>query len=102
MSVLSFFGTVRLSSCRQEVGKLEGQLSSARDQYLSMVQSATDSSFTAVPEFAVNDKFVLNQDEAWYTLSIETQVGTCACSQCITCTVYMYQAFVYPFHSYIL
>ena len=59
---------------RQEVGKLEGQLSSARDQYLSVVQSATDNCFTALPQFAINDKFVLNQDEAWYTLSIETQV----------------------------
>ena len=25
-------------------------------------------------QFPVNDKFVLNQDEAWYTLLIETQV----------------------------
>ena len=25
-------------------------------------------------QFPVNDKFVLNQDEAWYTLLIETQI----------------------------
>ena len=38
--------------------------------------SAKDSSKTmsALPQFLVNDKFVLNQDEAWYTLSIELQV----------------------------
>lgn len=79
---------------RQEVGKLEGQLSSARDQYLSMVQSATDSCFTALPEFAINDKFVLNQDEAWYTLSIETQVHFVGC-QCNT------KAYAGPPHTYL-
>ena len=38
--------------------------------------TAKDSSKTisALPQFPVNDKFVLNQDEAWYTLSIELQV----------------------------
>ena len=29
---------------------------------------------SALPQFPVNNKFVLNQDEAWYTLSIELQV----------------------------
>ena len=28
---------------------------------------------SALPQFPINDKFVLNQDEAWYTLSIELQ-----------------------------
>ena len=28
---------------------------------------------SALPAFQVNDKFSLNQDEAWYTLSIELQ-----------------------------
>ena len=29
---------------------------------------------SALPQFPINDRFVLNQDEAWYTLSIELQV----------------------------
>lgn len=32
------------------------------------------STLAALPLFQVNDRFLLNQDEAWYTLSIETQV----------------------------
>ena len=45
-------------------------------RYQHTVFSAKDSSKTmsALPQFPVNNKFVLNQDEAWYTLSIELQV----------------------------
>lgn len=61
---------------REEVGSLEARISEAKDRYQKMVLSAKDGSKTmsALPLFQVNDKFVLSQDEAWYTLSIEVQV----------------------------
>ena len=55
---------------------LEARVSQAKERYQDTVYSAKDSQETlsALPQFPVNDKFVLNQDEAWYTLSIELQV----------------------------
>ena len=70
---------------------LEARVSQAKERYQSTVYSAKDSreTLSALPQFPVNDKFVLNQDEAWYTLSIELQVpidtvmlqvnGKCVC-----------------------
>ena len=51
-------------------------MSLAKERYQHTVFSAKDGSKTvsALPMFPINDKFVLNQDEAWYTLSIELQV----------------------------
>ena len=55
---------------------LEARVSQAKERYQDTVYSAKDSRemLSALPQFPVNDKFVLNQDEAWYTLSIELQV----------------------------
>ena len=55
---------------------LEAHVSQAKERYQDTVYSAKDSreTLSALPQFPVNDKFVLNQDEAWYTLSIELQV----------------------------
>ena len=55
---------------------LESRVTQARERYQQTVLSAKDSRETvsALPSFPVNDRMVLNQDEAWYTLSIETQV----------------------------
>ena len=55
---------------------LEARVSQAKERYQDTVYSAKDSreTLSALPQFPVNDKFVLNQDEAWYTLSIELQV----------------------------
>ena len=70
---------------------LEARVSQAKERYQSTVYSAKDSreTLSALPQFPVNDKFVLNQDEAWYTLSIELQIpidtvmlqvnGKCVC-----------------------
>ena len=70
---------------------LEARVSQAKERYQNTVYSAKDSreTLSALPQFPVNDKFVLNQDEAWYTLSIELQVpidtvmlqvnGECVC-----------------------
>ena len=56
---------------------LEARVSQAKERYQNTVYSAKDSreTLSALPQFPVNDKFVLNQDEAWYTLSIELQVA---------------------------
>ena len=40
--------------------------------YCGLWQSGSGA-VSALPAFQVNDKFSLNQDEAWYTLSIELQ-----------------------------
>lgn len=55
---------------------LESRVSQAKERYQKAVYAARDSreTLSALPQFPVNDKFVLNQDEAWYTLSIELQV----------------------------
>ncbi len=61
---------------RQEIASLESKVSTAKERYQETIYSAKESQGTlsALPAFDVNDKFVLNQDEAWYTLSIEIQV----------------------------
>jgi len=42
-----------------------------RDRY--QVTSQDDSAISAMPHFSINDKFILNQDDASYTLSLEVQ-----------------------------
>ena len=61
---------------RQEIETLETRVSQAKERYQQTIYSAKDGKDTlsALPQFPVNDKFVLNQDEAWYTLSIEIQL----------------------------
>lgn len=65
----------KLEALRQEVEELEGKVGVAKEQYQQTAYSAKEGSevLSALPQFPVNDKFVLNQDEAWYTLSIELQ-----------------------------
>lgn len=73
---LSLSLTFPLFHHREEISTLESKISAAKERYQHTVFTAKDSSKTisALPQFPVNDKFVLNQDEAWYTLSIELQV----------------------------
>lgn len=47
------------------------KLNMERSQY--QVTSQNDSAVSALPFFSVNDKFILNQDDASYTLSLEVQ-----------------------------
>ena len=65
---------------------MESQLDVARNEYQSLIKRSEASTMSALPEFSVNDSFTLIQDEAWYSLAIETQVintvYTCTC----TCT----------------
>ena len=62
---------------REEIGSLESKVEKAKESFLQTVDEASESSAATVamlPAFEVNDRFLLNQDEAWYTLSIEIQV----------------------------
>ena len=65
----------KLEALRQEVEGLEAQVDVAKEQYQQTASSAKEKMevLSALPQFPINDKFVLNQDEAWYTLSIELQ-----------------------------
>lgn len=55
---------------------MDTKLTQAKQRYqhsLSLAQKDS-SQLSALPHFEVHDSFLLNQDEAWYTLSIEIQV----------------------------
>ena len=65
---------VHLCMSRLEVSELESKLTVARKEYQSFVTEDGSTAVSALPEFAINDSFTLNQDEAWYTLTIETRV----------------------------
>ena len=60
---------------RREVDTLQSKVASARERYQQTVSTAGEGRqvMSALPLFPVNDKFALNQDEAWYTLTIEVQ-----------------------------
>lgn len=69
----------KLDSMKDELKTLETKLTQAKQRYqhtLSQAQAQGESSdaVSALPHFEVHDRFLLNQDEAWYTLSIEIQV----------------------------
>lgn len=62
---------------RDEVVSLESKVGKAKESFHRTVDEARErsgSTLAALPPFQVNDRFLLNQDEAWYTLSIEIQV----------------------------
>ncbi|XP_064405547.1 Bardet-Biedl syndrome 7 protein homolog [Halichondria panicea] len=65
----------KLASLKEEVSSLEGKVHEAKERYQETVFSAreTTQTLSALPQFPINDKFTLNQDEAWYTLAIEIQ-----------------------------
>lgn len=68
--------TDSIYSNREEITSLEDKVSQARERYQQTVIAAKNdtSALSALPQFPIHDKFVLNQDEAWYTLSIEIQL----------------------------
>lgn len=61
---------------RDELKSLETKLGQAKVHYQHTLSQAKKDGerVSALPHFHINDKFLLNQDEAWYTLSIEIQV----------------------------
>jgi len=50
---------------------LTDRLQVERNRY--QVTSQNDSAISAMPHFSINDKFILNQEDASYTLSLEVQ-----------------------------
>ena len=62
-----------LAICRAEIGSIESSLSAARASYHSVLEGGPTGAISALPQFTINDRFILNQDEGLYTLSIETE-----------------------------
>lgn len=52
--------------------ELQEKVLRERERYQQTAQSQT--AVSALPRFAVNDKFTLNRDDASYTLSIEVRL----------------------------
>jgi len=57
--------------CRKELEELSDRLQVERDRY--QVTSQDESAISAMPQFSINDKFILNQEDASYVLSLEVQ-----------------------------
>ncbi|KAL5012626.1 hypothetical protein ScPMuIL_011177 [Solemya velum] len=64
--------TNKLHSLKEELDGLQQKVATEREKYQETAQST--SAISAVPYFAVNDKFVLNREDASYTLSLELQM----------------------------
>lgn len=54
-----------------ELEDLQNRVSEERERYHEMTLRDNADGLSAVPLFAINDRFVLTKDEAAYTLSIE-------------------------------
>ena len=88
---------------RTELDSLQNKVSSEREKYQQSAYSKT--AVSAIPLFDINDKFVLNREDASYTLSLELQMpidnvllqvgtGTCVCvcvcvCECMCVCVYV-------------
>ena len=57
---------------RQEIEDVQKKVLTERDKYQAMAQNKK--AISAVPLFNINDKFVLNKEDASYTLSLEIQM----------------------------
>jgi hypothetical protein len=56
----------------QELDDLQQKVTTEREKYQQSASSKT--AISAVPGFNINDKFVLNREDASYTLSLELQL----------------------------
>ena len=57
---------------RGELDDLQQKVIGEREKYQQTANSQT--AISAIPNFNVNDKFVLNREDASYTLSLELQM----------------------------
>ena len=57
---------------RTDLEELQQKVVSEREKYQQTAQS--NIAISAVPSFHINDKFVLNREDASYTLSLELQM----------------------------
>ncbi|KAK3724948.1 hypothetical protein QZH41_017162, partial [Actinostola sp. cb2023] len=62
----------KFANLREEIDLLQQQVLKEREKYQRTAQSS--SALSAIPQFAINDRFALNRDDASYTLSIEVQI----------------------------
>ena len=58
---------------RSEIEDLQKRVLVERDHY--QVTAQNKKAISAVPHFNINDKFVLNREDASYTLSLEVQMA---------------------------
>ncbi|XP_042193764.1 Bardet-Biedl syndrome 7 protein isoform X1 [Callorhinchus milii] len=63
----------KVLNLRVELEQLQGKLLQEREKYQQSAQSS--GAVSAVPVFSVNDKFVLNRDDASYSLILEVQMA---------------------------
>ncbi|KAK7097977.1 BBSome complex member BBS7-like isoform X1 [Littorina saxatilis] len=64
--------TQKISSLKGELDSLTTKVTSEREKYQQSAYSKT--AVSAIPLFNINDKFVLNREDASYTLSLELQM----------------------------
>lgn len=60
-------------SFRAEINSLESSLSTLRDKYQHDLDAAPSGAVSVLPQFNINTRFTLNQDEGSYSLTIETE-----------------------------
>jgi Bardet-Biedl syndrome 7 protein len=72
--IISSETRTKIAALKEDIALLEERIKGARERYKENITSSDKDMISAIPKFDVNDRFQLNQDEAWYTLSIETQV----------------------------
>ena len=58
---------------RSEIEELQKKVLTERETY--QVTAQNNKAISAVPQFNINDKFVLNREDASYTLSLEVQMA---------------------------
>ncbi|NWU95856.1 BBS7 protein, partial [Upupa epops] len=63
----------KISSLRNELEHLQMKVLQEREKYQQSSQSCT--AVSSVPAFSVNDKFMLNKDDASYSLILEVQTS---------------------------
>lgn len=61
-----------MSFLRLEIETLQQKVLQEREKYQHTAHSVN--ALSAMPQFAINDRFALNKDDASYTLSIEVQI----------------------------
>ncbi|XP_052251005.1 Bardet-Biedl syndrome 7 protein homolog isoform X10 [Dreissena polymorpha] len=62
----------KITGLKTDLEQLQQKVMSEREKYQQTAQSTT--AISAVPSFHINDKFVLNREDASYTLSLELQM----------------------------
>ncbi|CAG2256205.1 BBS7 [Mytilus edulis] len=70
--VITAAASSKIGSLKQELDNLQVKVSTEREKYQQSAGSKT--AISAVPGFNTNDKFVLNREDASYTLSLELQL----------------------------